>query len=47
MIAFYATSFIMQIILKLKNIENKTEPTKDFELFTGPRLKGASLQHKY
>lgn len=43
---FYDTSFRMQIIFKLKNIKNKTEPTKEAELFTGQELKGASL-HKY
>lgn len=43
---FYDTSFRMQIIFKLKNIKNKTEPTKEAELFTGHGLKGASL-HKY
>lgn len=43
---FYDTSFRMQIIFKLKNIKNKTEPTKEPELFTGQGLKGASL-HKY
>ena len=44
---FYGTSFRMQIIFKLKNSESKTEPTKDYELFTGQGLKGASLLHKY
>lgn len=44
---FYDTSFRMQIIYKLENIENNTEPAKEFEIFTRQRLKGALLQYKY
>lgn len=37
----------MQIIFKVRNVKNKIEPSKESELFTGQRLKGTSLQHKY
>lgn len=37
----YDTSFRMQIIFKLKNIENKIEATKESELFTSQGLKSA------
>lgn len=37
----------MQIVFKLRNVENKIEPSKESELFTGQRLKGTLLPHKY
>lgn len=43
----FDTLYRMQIIFKLKTTENKIEPTRESELFTGQGLKGASLQHKY
>lgn len=44
---FYDTSFKMPIIFKLENIENNTEPAKEFEIFTTQGLKGVLLYYKY
>lgn len=44
---FYDTSFRMQIIFRLENMENNTEPAKEFEIFTRQGPKGVLLQYKY